>query len=90
MDATGLTLRPVSTTSKIRAGRSVSEAGQAEGLVSITRLGRLQPDFFSFWSVKKRIALLDLYRPFDVHADQLFIAYTCKRTSYTPLPDALH
>jgi hypothetical protein len=63
---------------------------QAEGLVSITRLGCLQPDFLSFSSVNKRISILDLCCPSDVYADQLFTADNRKRTSYTPLSNALH
>jgi hypothetical protein len=85
MDATGLTLRPVSSESMAHAGRRISEAKQAAGLVSIARLGRLQPDLVTFSSADKSIAFLDLCRPSDVHADQLATAYTRKNTSYAPL-----
>jgi hypothetical protein len=47
-----------------QAGRRLSEAEQAAGLVSIARLGRLQPDFVAFSSDDKSIAILDLCRPF--------------------------
>jgi ribonuclease HI len=90
MDATGLTLRPVSSASMAQAGRRLSEAEQAAGLVSIARLGRLQPDFVAFSSADKSIAILDLCRPSDVHADQLATAYSRKNASYAPLADALY
>jgi hypothetical protein len=61
-----------------QAGRRLSEAEQAAGLVSIARLGRLQPDFVAFSSADKSIAILDLCRPSDVHADQLATAYSKK------------
>jgi hypothetical protein len=73
--------------------RRISEAEQAAGLVSITRLGLLQPDFVTFSSADKSIATLDVCRPSDVHADQLVTAYTRKNTSYgcyAPLVDALY
>ncbi len=63
MDATGLTLRPVSSESMTQAGRRISAAEQAAGLVSIARLCRLQPDFVTFSSADKSIAILDLCRP---------------------------
>jgi hypothetical protein len=90
MNTTGLTLRPVSPESMAQAGRLISEAEQAAGLVSIARLGRLQPDFVTFSSADKRIAILDLSRPSDVHTDQLATAYSRKNISYAPLADALY
>jgi hypothetical protein len=64
-----------------RARRNVSDAQQEAELVSIARLGRLQPDFLSFSSAEQRSAILDLCRPSDVHADQLFIAYTATKSA---------
>ncbi len=94
MDATGTALRPVSSESMAHAGRWISEAEQAAGLVSIASLSRLQPDFVTFSSADKSIAILDLpvCRPSasDVHADQLATVYTRKITSYAPLADALY
>ena len=89
MDATGLTLRPVSSESMARAGRKISDAERATGLVNVARLGRLQPDFVTLSSADKRLAILDLCRPSDIHVDQLVTAYTRKDISYTPLVDAL-
>jgi hypothetical protein len=65
MYASGFILLPLPSASLIRAGRRISEAEQAAGLVGIACLCRLQPD--------KRIAIFDLCRASDVHADQ-FIA----------------
>jgi hypothetical protein len=59
IDATGLTLRPVSSESMAHAGRRISEAEQAAGLASIARLGRLQPDFVTFSSADKSIAIFE-------------------------------
>jgi hypothetical protein len=84
MDATGLTLHPVSSESMAHAGRRISEAEQAAGLVSIARLSRLQPDFVTFSSADTSIAILDLCRPSDVHVDQLATAYSRK------IPAVLH
>jgi hypothetical protein len=71
MDATGLALRTVSPESMAHADRRISEAEQAAGLVNIACLCRLQPDFVTLSSADKSIAILDLCRPSDVHADQL-------------------
>jgi hypothetical protein len=62
------------------AGRRISDTEHAAGpgLASNARLSWLQPDFVIFSSADKGIAILDLCRPSDVHADQLVTAYTGK------------
>jgi hypothetical protein len=73
-----------------RAGWCIAEAEQVAGLVSIASLGRSQPDFSTLSSADKKLAIIDLYRPSDVPADQLLTAYTRKETSSALDTDALH
>jgi hypothetical protein len=80
-----ITLCQVSSESRAHSVWRISEAEKAAGLVtliSIARLGWLQPDFVTVSSADKTFSI--------AIADQLATAYTKKKTSYAPLADALY
>lgn len=88
MGRTGLHLRPVSA--------AVVEQARPENAQAVTTptdgvcdLSRWQPDWVLVSTTLKRIAIVDLCRPSDVHPDQLSAAGIRKQQVYSPLVDAL-
>jgi hypothetical protein len=55
----------------------------------IDRLGRRQPDWILVSKQDKRIAIVDLGRPSDIHQAQLLAAAIRKQQAYQPLVDGL-
>jgi len=84
MGNTGLHLTKVPVDIVVSAGKSsvADSAGECD-------LQRWQPDWLAISQTHKRIAIIDLCRPSDVHEDQLEIAATLKQNGYRPLICAL-
>ncbi len=80
LKSTGLVLRPVSATSVARARKQPTTDQDSE-----QDLGRWQPDWILVSSELKKIAILDLCRPSDVHPEQLIAAAIRKQDGYSPL-----
>jgi ribonuclease HI len=80
----GLNLSKVPAAVVATAGKQVvaDSAGECD-------LQRWQPDWVAISYDHKRIAIIDLCRPSDVHEDQLEAAATLKQDGYTPLIRAL-
>ena len=80
----GLNLSKVPAAVVATAGKSpvVDSAGECD-------LQRWQPDWVAISHVHKRIAIIYLCRPSDVHEDQLEAAATLKQDGYSPLIRAL-
>jgi hypothetical protein len=57
--------------------------------VTAEQLGRRQPDWVLVSQHHKRIAVVDLCRPSDVHSAQLLAAAMRKQQKYLPLLEAL-
>ena len=68
-----------------RTGLTLRSTPQA----TIDQLGRRQPDWVAISAVHKRIAIIDLCRPSDVHPAQLLAAAMRKQHAYNPLKEAL-
>jgi hypothetical protein len=68
-----------------RTGLKLSSPSQA----TAEQWGRRQPDWFLVSHHHKRIAIVDLCRPSDVHPAQLLAAAKRKQQAYLPLPEAL-
>ena len=70
----GLTLSKVPAVVVAKAGKSsvVDSSGECD-------LQRWQPDWVAISYVHKRMAIIDLCRPSDVHEDQLEAAATLKQ-----------
>ena len=82
----GLTLRTVQATIVTRArARNLP----LDGPMRMCDLSRWQPDWVAISHVHKRIAIIDLYRPSDVHKEQLYTAALRKQEGYSPLIYAL-
>jgi len=86
MGATGLQLRPVSASQVVNARPDCEPVADSHGRCHLTRW---QPDWLLVSSELKKIAIVDLCRPSDVHHDQLIEAATRKQHSYSPLVEAL-
>jgi len=84
LKSTGLVLRPVSATSIARARSQPTADPNSE-----QDLGRWQPDWILVSDELKKIAILDLCRPSDVHPAQLTAAAIRKQDGYSPLVEAL-
>ncbi len=56
---------------------------------TIDQLGRRQPDWLLISELHKKIAIVDLCRPSDVHPAQLLAAAIRKQHAYGPLEEAL-
>ena len=80
----GLVLRPVAAES-VRQARPETQV-QLEAQVSVARW---QPDWVLISSAAKKITVLDLCRPSDIHKEQLIVAISRKQWSYRPLKEAL-
>ena len=80
----GLNLSKVPAALVATAGKPpvVSTSGECD-------LQRWQPDWVAISYVHKRIAIIDLCRPSDVHEDQLEVAATLKQDGCSPLIRAL-
>ena len=80
----GLTMAKVSAAVVTNAGQSpaVGPTGQCD-------LQRWQPDWVAISHTRRRIAIIDLCRPSDVHEDQLKAAALLKQNRYQPLIGAL-
>ena len=83
---TGLQMRPVSSARVRETGCWVSEADLETGSMS---LSRWRPDFVVVSFKAKKIAILELCRPFDTSPGQLQAAYERKINLYGPLAEAL-
>ena len=81
MSQLGLTLRPVPA-SRV-ANRNPDASGREDDL------GRWQPDWVISSEVHKKLAIVDLCRPADVHPDQLLVAGDSKQRRYTVVVEAL-
>ncbi len=57
-------------------------------LADVDQLGRRQPDWILVSKVHKKIAIVDLSRPSDVHQTQLLAAIQ-KQQTYQPLVEGL-
>ena len=80
----GLNLSKVPAALVATAGKSpvVNTSGECDHQ-------RWQPDWVAISYVHKRIAIIDLCRPSDVHEDQLEVAATLKQDGCSPLIRAL-
>jgi hypothetical protein len=82
---TGYNLSPVSATS-ISHARQRQVDRDAERMCG---LDQLQPDWVFVSNDFKKIAVVDLCSPLNVHPGQLQAAAVCKQEQYTPLVSAL-
>jgi hypothetical protein len=55
----------------------------------VDQLGRRQPDWILVSTVHKRIAIVDLCHPSDIHQAQLLVAAIRKQQAYQPLVEGL-
>ena len=85
MKNTGLILRPVSAASIAQARQRPVEVDTE----SMCSLDRLQPDWIFVSHELRKIAIVDLCRPSDVHPEQLKAAAIRKQDGYAPLVVAL-
>lgn len=91
MSRTGLILRPVLLPPDTAAQSSspADEPLETPHASTTVQLGRWQPDWLLVSEYSKRIAIVDLSRPADVHPGQLAAAGARKQQKYSPLVSAL-